>query len=296
MRPRSRRPFPRLTYSEAVELLTSDTTQNLLDAEEAGLEDQKADLERERDANKARYGSVKAGEKRRLDARDIEIGNRLADIDETLRYLPEWKKSAAEFEWGADLGGSDETVLTRHFDTPIIVHRYPAAVKAFYMKRDPEDDRLALGMDVLAPEGYGEIVGGGERATDLDFLKAQVAAHGLPRVCVRLVLRPAALRVGPALRLRPRPRADGRVRLRPAARPRDGPVPAPPRPAAPVIDGRGEGLKPRRRSVPFPSTHHSRPCVSSLLRSLRSSPSPLSPSPCLRPRRPASSPSRARAS
>ncbi len=173
-------PFPRLTYTEAVELLTSDASQTLLDAEQAGLEDQKAELERERDASKARYAGVKAGEKRRLDARDIGIGARLADIDETLRYLPEWKKSAREFEWGADLGGSDETVLTRHFDTPIIVHRYPAAVKAFYMKRDPEDDRLALGMDVLAPEGYGEIVGGGERATDLAFLRAQVAAHGLP--------------------------------------------------------------------------------------------------------------------
>ena len=173
-------PFLRLTYSEAVDLLTSDKTQTLLDAEEAGLEDQKAGLERERAANAAHYGSVKAGEKRRIDARDIEIGNRLADIDETLRYLPEWKKSAREFEWGADLGGSDETVLTRHFTTPIIVYGYPAAVKAFYMKRDPADDRLALGMDVLAPEGYGEIVGGGERATDLDFLKAQVASHGLP--------------------------------------------------------------------------------------------------------------------
>ena len=97
-----------------------------------------------------------------------------------MRYLPEWKESARTFEWGADLGGSDETVLTRHFETPILVHRYPAAVKAFYMKRDPEDDRLALGMDVLAPEGYGEIVGGGERATDLAFLRAQVEAHGLP--------------------------------------------------------------------------------------------------------------------
>ena len=89
-------------------------------------------------------------------------------------------QSAAAFEWGADFGGSDETILTKHYQTPIIVHRYPAAVKAFYMKRDPADDRLALGMDVLAPEGYGEIIGGGERATDLGFLRHQVAAHGLP--------------------------------------------------------------------------------------------------------------------
>ena len=173
-------PFPRLTYTEAVDLLTSAASQNLLDAEQAGLEDQKVALEQERAADAARHGGAKAGEKRRIDARAIEIAGRLADIDETLRYLPEWKQSAAEFEWGADLGGSDETVLTRHFETPILVHRYPAAVKAFYMKRDPDDDRLALGMDVLAPEGYGEIVGGGERATDLAFLRAQVAAHGLP--------------------------------------------------------------------------------------------------------------------
>jgi asparaginyl-tRNA synthetase len=72
-------------------------------------------------------------------------------------------------------------LLTLHFDRPIIVHRYPAAVKAFYMKRDPEDDRLALGMDVLAPEGFGEIIGGGERATDLAFLERQVAEHDLPQ-------------------------------------------------------------------------------------------------------------------
>jgi asparaginyl-tRNA synthetase len=72
-------------------------------------------------------------------------------------------------------------VLTKHFDTPIIVHRFPHEVKAFYMKRDPEDDRLALGMDVLAPEGYGEIVGGGQRADDLRFIENQIAAHQLPK-------------------------------------------------------------------------------------------------------------------
>ena len=175
-----RTPFPRLSYSEAVELLTGDATQTLLDAEQEGLEDEKHALETERDQSRQRYGQAKKAEKRRIDAREIEIVGRLAEIEEQLGYLPQWKESAAAFEWGADFGGSDETVLTRHFDTPVIVHRYPAAVKAFYMKRDPADDRLALGMDVLAPEGYGEIVGGGERATDLAFLREQVEAHGLP--------------------------------------------------------------------------------------------------------------------
>ncbi len=173
-------PFPRLSYTEAVDLLTSDATQTMLDAEAEGLEDERHRLEEERDDNRQRYGQAKKGEKRRIDAREIEINVRLDEIAEGLRNLPQWKESAAAFEWGADFGGSDETILTRHFQTPVLVHRYPAAVKAFYMKRDPEDDRLALGMDVLAPEGYGEIIGGGERATDLQFLKDQVEAHGLP--------------------------------------------------------------------------------------------------------------------
>ena len=173
-------PFKRLSYTEAVELLTSDATQIMLDAEAEGLEDERHELEAERDRNRQSYGQAKKGEKRRIDAREIEIHGRLDEIAEGLRNIPQWKASAAAFEWGADFGGSDETILTKHFPTPIIVHRYPAAVKAFYMKRDPDDDRLALGMDVLAPEGYGEIVGGGERATDLAFLRDQVAAHGLP--------------------------------------------------------------------------------------------------------------------
>jgi len=172
--------FPRVHYSEAVDIITSAETQRMLADEIEALREEQAALQQERDTNRAAYGQAKKGEKRRIDAREIAINARLDDVEEALRNLPQWKQSAAAFEWGNDFGGSDETVLTKHFDRPIIVHRFPAAVKAFYMKRDPEDDRLALGMDVLAPEGYGEIVGGGERATDLAFLQAQVAAHGLP--------------------------------------------------------------------------------------------------------------------
>lgn len=137
-------------------------------------------LESERKQNQAAYGQAKKHEKRRIDAREIEINRRLSEIEEELRNLPAWKEAAAKFEWGGDFGGSDETLITWHFDRPIIVHRFPAIVKAFYMKRDPNDDRLALGMDVLAPEGYGEIIGGGERATDLEFLQRQIKEHGLP--------------------------------------------------------------------------------------------------------------------
>jgi len=87
----------------------------------------------------------------------------------------------SRFEWGGDFGGPDETYISSKFDKPVMVHHYPAAVKAFYMARDPERAELALGVDVLAPEGYGEVIGGGERATSLDFLKEQIKLHELPQ-------------------------------------------------------------------------------------------------------------------
>ncbi|MCB9577744.1 MAG: asparagine--tRNA ligase [Polyangiaceae bacterium] len=81
---------------------------------------------------------------------------------------------------GDDFGGDEETVISQKFDRPVIVHRYPAALKAFYMKRDPENPELSLCMDVLAPEGYGEVIGGGQREDDLSVLETAVKTHGLP--------------------------------------------------------------------------------------------------------------------
>jgi asparaginyl-tRNA synthetase len=104
--------------------------------------------------------------------------------DDAVKMLHEGFAQGAmenKFEWGGDLGAPDETYISSKFDKPVMVHHYPAAVKAFYMKRDPENDELALGVDVLAPEGYGEVIGGGERATSIEFLEKQIAAHGLPK-------------------------------------------------------------------------------------------------------------------
>lgn len=84
------------------------------------------------------------------------------------------------FEWGGDFGAPDETYLSNQFDRPVMVHRYPAAVKAFYMKPDAERPELALCVDVLASEGYGEVIGGGQRADDLEYLLKQIHSHGLP--------------------------------------------------------------------------------------------------------------------
>jgi asparaginyl-tRNA synthetase len=84
-------------------------------------------------------------------------------------------------EWGGDFGGPDETMLSEQYDRPVLGHRYPSAVKPFYMKPDPDRAEVALGVDVLAPEGYGEIIGGGERLADLDLLLQRIKEHDLPQ-------------------------------------------------------------------------------------------------------------------
>jgi asparaginyl-tRNA synthetase len=98
--------------------------------------------------------------------------------DEAVEML---RKKGISFEWGNDLGGTDETVISEQFDRPVMVHRYPAQVKAFYMKRDPQNPNLALAVDVLAPEGYGEIIGGSQREDDLQALLDRIKEHNLPR-------------------------------------------------------------------------------------------------------------------
>ena len=90
------------------------------------------------------------------------------------------KKNGSDFEWGDDFGAPDEAIISNQFDRPVMVHRYPAAVKAFYMKRDPENEKLALAVDVLAPEGYGEIIGGSQREDDYDVLVSRIKEHNLP--------------------------------------------------------------------------------------------------------------------
>jgi len=91
------------------------------------------------------------------------------------------RKAGHDVKVGDDFGGDEETVISQAFDRPVMVHRYPIELKAFYFKRDPADPSLALNVDVLAPEGYGEVIGGGQREDDLERLEAAIDAHELPR-------------------------------------------------------------------------------------------------------------------
>jgi asparaginyl-tRNA synthetase len=96
---------------------------------------------------------------------------------EAIEYI---QKTGHPIKWGDDLGGDEETILCKQFDRPVMVHRYPADMKAFYFKKDPNDPKVALGVDLLAPEGYGEIIGGGQREDDYATLKAAIEHHKLP--------------------------------------------------------------------------------------------------------------------
>jgi asparaginyl-tRNA synthetase len=90
------------------------------------------------------------------------------------------KSKGSEIEWGADFGNADETLLTEEMDRPVMVHRFPTEIKAFYMQPDAERPEVALGVDVIAPEGYGELIGGGQRIHDHDLLIEKLEQHNLP--------------------------------------------------------------------------------------------------------------------
>ena len=96
--------------------------------------------------------------------------------DEAAKTLED---QGSDFTYGSDFGGTDETIISDQYDKPVMVHHWPAEVKAFYMKRDAENDNLALGLDMLAPEGYGEIIGGGQREDDLAILESRIKEHDL---------------------------------------------------------------------------------------------------------------------
>jgi len=98
--------------------------------------------------------------------------------DEAIEIL---KKNGVDFKWGDDFGAPDETIISSQFDSPVLIHRYPSEIKAFYMKRDPENPKVALAVDVLAPEGYGEIIGGSQREDDINLLLERIKEHNLPK-------------------------------------------------------------------------------------------------------------------
>jgi asparaginyl-tRNA synthetase len=180
--------FTRLTYDDAVKILKGEkevngrkTTETLQqDLSEVLQEIEKINQEISEKEKAISESTISKGQSNFIRNKIDQLKNTLKDLDVKAKNIPEWLKSAADFTYGEDFGGSDETVLTRMFDVPVMVYNWPHEVKAFYMKRDKNSPLLAKGVDVLAPEGYGEIVGGGERETDLNLLIEKINEHKLP--------------------------------------------------------------------------------------------------------------------
>lgn len=181
-------PFPRFTYDEAVRILKGEKDVNgknsiaTLKEDLESIKDsiQKTNLEIADRQKKINAGGMKKGEINFNQNTIDRLKNELKELEEKAVNIPLWLDSAAGFQHGNDFGGSDETVLTRLFNTPIMVYNWPREIKAFYMKRLETDDKYVKGVDLLAPEGFGEIVGGAERETNKDLLIERIKEHNLP--------------------------------------------------------------------------------------------------------------------
>lgn len=180
--------YPRLTYHEAVAILRGEkkvdgkTTLDLLQEEYTRVQQQLSTLrQKEEELRKQLNSETREKQKARLRHQLAVLSEELGDLEQHARNIPLWMEQVKNFQVGADFGGAHETVLTKLFETPVMVYNWPREVKAFYMKPDEQNPSLVKGVDMLAPEGYGEIIGGGERETSLSELEAQIQKHGLPR-------------------------------------------------------------------------------------------------------------------
>lgn len=184
-----RPPFPRITYSEAVDLLRSERTRERLqaqhEADRARLKELMAELaEKEKQMESARRG----WQQDKLAQQIQELREELRDLENRIANAAQHLEDVVRFEWGKDLGGDEETIISMAFDKPVIITRYPTKAKAFYMKPAPDDPRVVLNMDVIAPEGYGEIIGGSQREDDLVALERRLAEEKMDPASYRWYL------------------------------------------------------------------------------------------------------------
>jgi asparaginyl-tRNA synthetase len=173
-------PFYRLTYTDVVDILTSPKARDFLAGELQELQKQKQQLESKiAELEKQQTGQLKQWQTDKIAAELIELRSDLAEADTRIENNPKHAKLAAEFQWGKDLGGSDETIISRMHDKPVFVTHYPKEAKAFYMKTDRQNEKVVLNFDLLAPAGFGEIIGGSVREDDYERLVERIRQQGL---------------------------------------------------------------------------------------------------------------------
>jgi asparaginyl-tRNA synthetase len=175
-------PFYRLTYTEAVEILTGEKTGKFMAGELSQLKQQKEATEKRiAEIEKEQAGQIKQWKRDKNTAELISLRSDLEETNIKIDNNPKHAKLAAEFRWGKDLGGSDETIISQMHDKPVFVTHYPKQAKAFYMKTDPANDKVVLNFDLLAPKGLGEIIGGSVREDNLDTLAKRIEEQGLKK-------------------------------------------------------------------------------------------------------------------
>jgi asparaginyl-tRNA synthetase len=173
-------PFYRLTYTQCAEILTSDKTKDFLANQLQELREQKQKIEsRIVELEKQQAGQIKQWQRDKNAAELIELRSTLSETDTKIENNPKHARLVADFQWGKDLGGSDETIISQMHDKPVFVTHYPKKAKAFYMKTDRENEKVVLNFDLLAPAGFGEIIGGSVREDDYDRLVDRIKEQDL---------------------------------------------------------------------------------------------------------------------
>ena len=177
-----RKPFQRITYTQAAELLRGPEARALLENDLERHTARVAELDsRIEELEIAAKSAAKQWQKDKAAAETIDAREERSELQEQIANIPDHIKLAAGFEWGSDLGGSDETIISRLHDRPVFVTHYPKGCKAFYMRSDRDDDRVYECFDLLASQGFGEIIGGSAREEDYDRLLARLKHEGLPQ-------------------------------------------------------------------------------------------------------------------
>jgi len=173
-------PFYRLTYTDVVEILTSEKARGFLAGQLEESKGQKQQIEsRIAELEEEQGGQIKQWKRDKNAAELIELRCELAEVDTKIENNPRHAQLAAEFRWGKDLGGSDETIISQIHDKPVFVTHYPKRAKAFYMKADRDNDKVVLNFDLIAPAGFGEIIGGSMREDDHDLLVSRIKEQDL---------------------------------------------------------------------------------------------------------------------
>lgn len=175
------KPFNRITHKEAADILRGPKAKELLERDLTTKTARVAELKTliaEKEAKEKSQG-IKQWEKDKLVAEIHDLRDELGDLEVEVQNIPHHMQLAASFDGGGDLGGSDETIISRLHERPCFVTHYPRECKAFYMKRNADDPTRCNNVDLLAPDGYGEIIGGSQREDDLDVLLERINEEGL---------------------------------------------------------------------------------------------------------------------